>query len=89
MADTQHDIPATSKTIKSNEKKDEDFRVYDESSSEQRVINHYRDMRTFHTVSFYQRMEKKYSFEDGALRRRMTIEKAFDELENYVVRAQQ
>lgn len=66
-------------------KKDEDFRIYDENTSEQRVVDHYRDMRTFHTVDFYRRMEQKYSFENGNYRRFMTIEEAFDQLESYVV----
>lgn len=52
----------------------------------QRVLDHYRDMRTFQTVAFYEKMSQKYSFAHGAYRRRMTIEQAFEELEGYVVR---
>ena len=85
MTDTSPDIPTSHESIKRNVKKDEDFRVYDENTSEQRVVDHYRDMRTFHTVNFYRRMEQKYSFENGNYRRFMTIEEAFDELESYVV----
>jgi hypothetical protein len=85
--DARPEIPIAyeSITTRPNVKKDEDFRIYDECTSEQRVVNHYRDMRTFHTVDFYRRMEQKYSFENGKYRRLMTIEEAFDELESYVV----
>jgi hypothetical protein len=85
MTDTRPEIPTSHESIKTNVKKDGDFRIYDESTSEQRVVDHYRDMRTFHTVDFYRRMEQKYSFENGNYRRLMTIEDAFDELESYVV----
>jgi hypothetical protein len=85
MTDTNPESPTSHESIKTNVKKDEDFRIYDESTSEQRVVDHYRDMRAFHTVDFYQRMELKYSFENGNYRRLMTIEEAFDELESYVV----
>jgi hypothetical protein len=83
MTDTR---PTSHVSVKTNVKKDEDFRIYDESTSEKRVIDHYRDMRTFHTVDFYRRMEHKFSFENSNYRRRMSIEEAFDELESYVVR---
>ena len=63
----------------------EDFRKYEEGT-EQRVLDHYRDMRTYQTVDFYRRMEQKYSFQNGSYRKLMTIEEAFDELEHYVVR---
>lgn len=59
------------------------FRNYD--ATEQRVLDHYRDMRTYETVEFYRRMEEKYSFDEGHYRRILTIEEAFDELENYEV----
>jgi hypothetical protein len=85
MTDTSPDILTSHESIKKNVKKDEEFRIYDENTSEQRVVDHYRDMRTFHTVNFYRRMEQKYSFENGSYRRLMTIEEAFDELESYVV----
>lgn len=85
MTDTRPEIPTSHENIKTNIKKDEDFRIYDESTSEQRVVDHYRDMRTFHTVDFYRRMEQKYSFDNGNYRRLMTIEEAFDQLESYVV----
>jgi hypothetical protein len=85
MADPRPDISTSHENIKTSVKKDDEFRIYDESTSEQRVVDHYRDMRTFHTVDFYRRMEQKYSFENGNYRRLMTIEDAFDELESYVV----
>jgi hypothetical protein len=83
----QHpDVTALEKSIKTNDKKlDEEFRVYEEHTSEKRVVDHYRDMRKNHTVAFYRTMELKYSFEDGKYRRLMTVEEAFDELEHYVV----
>ncbi|KAL3810795.1 hypothetical protein ACHAXA_006825 [Cyclostephanos tholiformis] len=56
-----------------------------------RVLMHYRDMRTYQTVEFHDRMATKYSFENGKYRcvlcevmRLMTIEEAFVELEDYV-----
>lgn len=77
----------SSRSIKTNEnKKDEDFRIYDETTSNPRVVQHYKDMRMFQTVAFYRKMEAKYSFDNGTYRRLMTIEEAFDELEHYVVR---
>lgn len=78
------EIPGNTTTIKTNEKADEDFRVYDVTTSAERVVEHYRDMRRFQTVDFYQRMERKYDFSNGSYRRLMTIEEAFVELENYV-----
>ena len=79
------DIPTNLDDIKTSSlKEDSDFRVYSEASSE-RVVNHYRDMRTNQTVAFYESMEKKYSFENGSYRRLMTMEEAFAELEHYVV----
>ena len=65
-------------------KEDDSFRMYDTAT--QRVLDHYRDMRTHQTVAFYRRMEQKYSFEHGRYRRLMTVAEAFDELEHYVVR---
>jgi hypothetical protein len=80
------DFPAEFGTIKTNDKEDKDFRIYDDATTEPRVVQHYKDMRSFHTVAFYNKMEHKYSFENGAYRRLMTIEEAFDELEHYIVR---
>jgi inositol oxygenase len=72
-------------TIKTNaDKADEEFRVYDQETTPKRVIDHYRDMRLHHTAAFYQKMELKYDFANGAFRKLMTIEEAFDELEEYV-----
>lgn len=79
------DIPRNYDNIKKNDKADDDFRIYSEEASEKRVVDHYRDMRKFQTVNFYQKMEQKYSFENGKYRRMMTIEEAFAELEHYVV----
>jgi hypothetical protein len=52
MADPRPDISTSHENIKTSVKKDDEFRIYDESTSEQRVVDHYRDMRTFHTVDF-------------------------------------
>jgi len=71
--------------IKTNDKANEDFRIYNEETSPARVVQHYKDMRMNHTVAFYRKMEDKYSFENGTYRRLMTIDEAFDELEHYVV----
>jgi len=77
-------VPIDYKTIKTNDKEDDKFRVYSaDEDTPARVIEHYRDMRTNHTVEFYKRMEQKYSFENGG-RRKMTIEQAFAELEDYI-----
>ena len=73
---------STTAVSRANKSK-KDFRNY--HATEQRVLDHYRDMRTYQTVDFYRRMEQKYSFDDGCHRRIMTIDEAFDELENYVV----
>ena len=79
-------VPQEVSSIKTNSnKKEEDFRVYDETTSEPRVVQHYKDMRTFQTVDFYRKMEQKYSFDQGAYRRLMTMEEALDELEHYIV----
>ena len=69
-----------------HKKKDDEFRIYDEVTSEPRVIQHYKDMRRFQTVAFYRKMEEKYSFDNGTYRRLMTIEEALQELEHYIVR---
>lgn len=84
MSAIQVDIPSNLNTIKTSDKIEESFRVYTtDEDTPARVIEHYRDMRINHTVDFYKRMEKKYTFENGG-RRLMTIEEAFTELENYV-----
>ena len=85
LAASRPEIPSSYASIKTNDKADDDFRVYDEETSPARVVQHYKDMRKNHTVAFYRRMEEKYSFEDGAHRRMMTIDEAFAELEHYVV----
>lgn len=42
----------------------EEFRTYtQDDDTPVRVVEHYRDMRRYQTVEFYERMEKKYSFE--------------------------
>lgn len=78
------DVPSSYDDIKTGDKADDAFRIYKVEESPQRVVDHYRDMRRFQTVEFYKRMEKKYDFSDGKYRRLMTIEEAFEELENYV-----
>jgi hypothetical protein len=85
-SETRPDLPKTSESIKTTEKADEEFRVYSEETSLERVVNHYRNMRLYHTVDFYRRMEQKYTFDNGQYRKLMTMEQAFDELEHYVVR---
>lgn len=78
------DVPVDFSSFKTSVKKDEEFRVYTtDENTPARVIEHYKDMRTFQTVEFYKRMEEKYSFESGG-RRMMTIEEAFAELESYI-----
>lgn len=84
---TENQSPTMTKNtelIKTNDKKDEEFRIYDESSSNARVVEHYSDMRTNQTVAFYKKMEQKYDFSNNAYRKLMTIEEAFEELENYI-----
>ena len=85
IAQAKIGVPLDVASIKTNHKKDDEFRVYDEATSEPRVVQHYKDMRMFQTVEFYRRMEEKYSFANGRYRRLMTIEEAFVELENYIV----
>ncbi|KAL7494774.1 hypothetical protein ACHAWT_003347 [Skeletonema menzelii] len=74
------------KSIQTNAstKKEEEFRTYNNTDTSERVIQHYKDMRTHQTVEFYKRMEDKFTFDNGAYRRLMTIEEAFKELENYI-----
>ena len=80
-------VPDDVTSIKTNrDKADAEFRIYDETTSEPRVVQHYKDMRAFQTVAFYRKMEQKYSFDKGAYRRLMTMEEALDELEHYIVR---
>lgn len=85
MSEKSSSVPKTLDTasIKTNDKKDEQFRVY-EDETPVRVVNHYRDMRTYQTVAFYKKMERKYSFENGGHRALMSIEEAFEKLEHYV-----
>lgn len=78
------EIPSSFQTIKTNDKTDEAFRVYTATDSPARVVDHYTDMRKFHTVQFYKKMEQKFDFSHGNYRRKMTIMEAFAELENYV-----
>ena len=48
--------------IKTNDKPDEEFRVYHEATSPARVVNHYKDMRINQTVAFYRKMEQNIHF---------------------------
>lgn len=54
--------PSNYKQIQTNSstKTLEEFRAYTQND---RVVEHYRDMRQHQTVEFYDRMAKKYSFE--------------------------
>lgn len=52
----------------SNTKAQEEFRSYDDINTPPRVLEHYRDMRMHQTVEFYERMEQKYSFDNGKYR---------------------
>ena len=74
------------KSIQTNAslKKEDEFRTYNNTDTSERVIQHYKDMRTHQTVEFYERMEQKFTFDNGAYRRLMTIEEAFMELESYI-----
>jgi len=65
-------------------KKEDEFRTYNVTETAARVVQHYKDMRTYQTVEFYEKMTKKYSFENGAYRKLMTMEEAFLELEHYI-----
>ncbi len=51
---------------------DDDDDVHDDfggcGGTPKRVLMHYRDMRTYQTVEFHDRMATKYSFEDGKYR---------------------
>jgi len=80
----QLEVPQNFDCIKTSNKADENFRVYCSADTPKRVVDHYRDMRTYQTVEFYKKMEKKYDFSNGKYRRLMTIEEAFVELENYI-----
>lgn len=82
-ASTTEDTPMSS-SIKTADKDDEDFRTYDVEKTTERVVEHYRLMRSKQTVEFVERMEKKYTFEGGVGRKQMTIEEAFVDLENYI-----
>jgi hypothetical protein len=86
-SETKPKLLKSLESIKTNtEKAEEEFRVYSEETSLERVVNHYRNMRLYQTVDFYRRMEQKYTFDNGQYRKLMTMDQAFDELEHYVVR---
>ena len=85
VVEDRPEVPLTFEDIKTTHEKDDDeFRVYDESSSLPRVIEHYRNMRQSQTVAFYRRMEEKFDFQNGNYRKLMTVEEAFEELEHYI-----
>ncbi|GMI28315.1 hypothetical protein TeGR_g12567 [Tetraparma gracilis] len=77
---------AAAGAIKTNGKADDEFRTYDQESTPERVVDHYRKMRSGQTVEFVGRMQDKFHFDGvtGEGRRQMTIEEAFEELESYV-----
>eukprot|EP01031_Cornospumella_fuschlensis_P045365 gene45365-55505_t len=60
----------------------ETFRNYKDSSRQEVVENHYKQMRTNQTMAFAEKMAKKYSFEQP--RAYMTVKEAFEKLETYV-----
>ena len=72
---------SSTSTIKTNSKDDDDFRTYDVEKTTERVVEHYRLMRSKQTVEFVERMGEKYTFEGGVGRKQMTIDEAFEELE--------
>lgn len=78
-------LVATS-SIKTSDKSDVDFRNYDPAVTPRRVVEHYLNMRSKHTVAQYEKMAAKYHFDPvtGEGRRQMTILEAFKELECYV-----
>ena len=66
-------VPQDLASITTNQhKKEEEFRVYNEATSDPRVVQHYKDMRLFQTVDIYRRMENKFSFDNGQYRRLLT-----------------
>mmetsp|Transcript_39209 Transcript_39209/g.68908 ORF Transcript_39209/g.68908 Transcript_39209/m.68908 type:complete len:343 (-) Transcript_39209:85-1113(-) len=79
-------LPTDIQSIQTNSKTkaQDEFRSYNATETPERVVQHYKDMRMYQTVEFYNRMEVKYSFENGNYRRLMTIEEAFVQLENYI-----
>ena len=64
-------------------KKKEEFRNYNENDQKLVVEKHYRDMRTYQTLEFVNKMYEKYNFNNGG-RTQMTIRDAFYRLETYV-----
>jgi hypothetical protein len=64
---TKPSIPTKLTEIQTNSssKTTEQFRTYTQDNHDEtpsRVVEHYRDMRMFQTVDFYERMAEKYSF---------------------------
>lgn len=68
--------------VKTSDKSDEAFRVYD--GAPERVQRHYANMRAKQSVAFYAKMERLNSFEGGAYRRMLTLTEAFEQLQSYV-----
>ena len=66
---TSH-LPTDIQSIQTNSttKAQDEFRSYDVTETPERVVQHYKDMRMYQTVEFYNRMEVKYSFENGNYR---------------------
>jgi len=73
------------KLVPDQSKETEAFRNYDLPNERgDTVTRHYRDMRTFQTVAFVDKMHAKYSFENGRCRARMSVLQCFEKLEGYV-----
>lgn len=65
----------------SKTKDTEEFRNYETSAAQARVENHYKNMRTYQTMAFLEKMEKKYYKFD---KEELTIMEAFERLQDYV-----
>ena len=63
-------VPVDVQSIQTNAstKAAEEFRTYSSDDTPERVLQHYKDMRMYQTVEFYDRMAEKYSFENGCYR---------------------
>jgi inositol oxygenase len=62
-------------------KKEEEFRNYSNSKRQETVEHHYKCMRQYQTMAFYQKMQKKYGSFNNT---KMTIWEAFQALKGYV-----
>lgn len=62
--DTNEDIDKSSITAADDDEKGEQATT----ATPERVLNHYRNMRTYQTVDFHTRMMEKYTFNNGKYR---------------------